>query len=486
MSIFRIDKPFVFTIFGASGDLAKIKIFPALYALAAQKRFPKNFHIVGYARTKKSDEEFRKEFRESVLKRSEEEVDEKILDHLLKHVHYVTGQYDKPKSFRNFAQEVLTLTKGKKVTNITYLAVPPSAFTGIVKNLAGVRDKLGEDLRVIIEKPFGHDETSARQLYHHVSTYFDDDKVYLLDHYLGKEAVQSLLLLRYANSILNTLLDGDLIANIQITASEDLSVSNRISYFDQVGIIKDMIQSHLLQLLSLLTMNLPVVQKSEGIHREKISVLSALKYRGYEKGLILAQHKSYKKIDGVKKGSKTPTFTALRLFIDKQKWFGVPIYIRTGKMLNEKHTYVTVEFKKLPFQQRNKDIQTNKLVIELQPDEKINLQLYTKIGGAQDQFHTLTTSESIACYGDDCLPEHGRLLMDVFKGDQSNFLVFEEIIATWKFTDKILKTAKKRNFDTYTYEDYSSGPEEMHRITELDNFEWFDLPLENTQKKKKS
>lgn len=477
MMLYKIEKPFVFTVFGASGDLAKIKIFPALYALAEQKRFPKDFWIFGYARTPKSDDAFRQEFRESVMKKQGDPVDEKVLDDLLQHVHYFEGQYDDPKSFQSFAEEILKKSGGSQVTNMTYLAVPPLAFNGIVKNLAEIRPQVGDDLRLIIEKPFGTDEKSARELFHHVSTYFSADKVFLLDHYLGKEAVQSILALRYANGILNTLLSGRLIANIQITAAEDLSVANRISYFDQVGIIKDMIQSHLLQMLSLLTMELPVEQVADSIHREKIAILSALKYRGYEKAMVIGQHETYQKIPGVKKDSKSPTFAAIRLFIDRQDWYKVPIYIRTGKMLSKKHTYVVVEFKKHRFQRKNADIHPNRLILELQPNERIHLKLYTKVGGAKNQFHDLTTSESLACFGDDCLPEHGRLLLNVFQNDQSNFLSFEEIIATWMFTDKLLSCCENRDVKIHSYKDYSEGPAEQHDIPHDDGFEWFDVSL---------
>jgi glucose-6-phosphate 1-dehydrogenase len=477
--IYRIEKPFVFTLFGASGDLAKIKIFPALYSLAEQKRFPKEYFIFGYSRTAKNDKEFREEFRKSLLKH--EDLNEKVLNELLQHVFYFSGQYDSPSDFKKLSKEVLVKTEGKKVTMINYLAVPPSAFSGIITNLAELRKDLGDDLRLVIEKPFGHDEASARELFHEVSMYFTANKIFLLDHYLGKEAVQSILALRYANGILNTLLSGKLIANIQITASEDLSVSNRISYFDQVGIIKDMIQSHLLQLLALLTMELPVEQEASSIHREKISVLSALKYRGYERAMVLGQHESYKDIQGVKKGSKSPTFAAIRLFIDQQDWYKVPIYIRTGKMLDKKHTYVVVEFKKHPFQMNNKDIQTNKLILELQPHEKLHLKLYTKIGGTKNEFHDLTTSESLACYGDDCLPEHSRLLLNVFQNDQSNFLSFEEIIATWKFTDKLLSCSDNRDVPIHSYQDYSTGPKEQNKIIENDGFQWLDIPLKKDE-----
>lgn len=472
MKLFSIPTPFVFTIFGASGDLAKVKIFPALYSLAEQKRFPKEFFIFGYSRTAKDDKTFREEISKSI--RQAPSVDEKVLNELLGHCFYFTGQYDQETDFQKFSHQVLEKTQQKQFENIHYLAVPPTAFAPIIQHLAHIREVLGNPMKLIIEKPFGSDEKSARSLFHHVSTFFDPENIFLLDHYLGKEAVQTLLVLRYANSILNTLLSGHLIANIQITAFEDIGVENRISYFDQVGIIKDMVQSHLLQLLSLLLMQLPVEQESDSIHREKFSILSALKLRGQKNSLVLGQHKSYLSLPGVKKDSPSPTFAALRLFLDQQEWYQVPIYIRTGKMLKKKHTYVVVEFKKHPFQTNLPDIETNKLILELQPQERLHLKLFTKIGGSQSQFHDLTTSESLACFGDDCLPEHGRLLLNVFQNDHRHFLDFEEIIASWKFTDMLLQFSNTEQIPVIPYEDFSDGPKQQYDIPKQDGFEWYD------------
>ncbi|MDP3976268.1 MAG: glucose-6-phosphate dehydrogenase [bacterium] len=477
MNLFRVTDPFVLSIFGASGDLARIKIFPALYELALQKRLPKKFSIFGYARTKKTNEEFRREFQHSV-ERAHPDVQRKILEPLLEKLFYFSGQYDDSKDFERFAKKVLKATAQKKLPHIAYLAVPPQLFFSITENLAGVQGKISSDFRVIIEKPFGDDEQSARELFHHVSRFFPEDKVYLLDHYLGKNGVLSLLPLRYANSILNTLLNGHLISNIQVTAVEDLSVDNRISYFDRTGIIKDMVQSHLLQILALITMDLPVEQSCSSIHREKFSILSALKIRGYEKAFALGQHESYRLIKGVKKSSKTATFAALRLFIDRQEWYRVPIYIRTGKMLQKKHTYIVIEFRPRRIQRNDERVQPNRMIIEMYPEEKIHFRLYTNVGGGKDQFRDITTTQSIACYGDDCLTEHGRLLLDVFKGDHCNFLNFEEIIATWRLTDKITKFAKEKKVPVTIYKKKSEGPEEQHLVPANDGFAWFDVPLE--------
>lgn len=477
MNLFRLTKPFAFTIFGASGDLAKVKLFPALYALMEQKRFIGDFLILGFGRSNMSTTQFRKQVEKSIRDHGEGSVDQQLLKKLVSHVEYCVGQYDDEKSFSCLANAISTFSRGKKIPVVHYLAVPPEVFSPVIQNLANLKKRLGEDMKLVIEKPFGYDEASARELYHLISMHFQREQIFLLDHYLGKEAVQSILAIRYANGILNTLLSGPLISNIQVTAFEDIGVSSRIHYFEQVGIIKDMIQSHLLQVLALLTMDLPVDQKADNIHREKFAILSALKYRGYEKALVLGQHESYRKIKGVKSHSNTPTFTALRLFIDRQQWYQVPIYIRTGKMLSKKHTYVVVEFKKHPFQVNNPDVRPNKLILELQPEEKLSLKLYTKVGGTLQRFHDLTTSESLACFGDDCLPEHGRLLLNVFQGDQSNFLSFEEIIASWRFTDKLLRTAEKKKVPVHPYKDFSDGPEAQHLIPKQDGFAWLNLAM---------
>ncbi len=460
-------KPFILTIFGASGDLAKLKLFPALYALAEANQLPKEFYIIGYARTTKTDQEFKKEFTESI--KSVHKTNPKILESLAKNVHYVTGQYDNLNDFKNLKAQIKKLTQ-KPLPHLAYFSVPPVAFQDIIKNL-GETKSASEDIRLILEKPFGQDTESATELFHYVARYFHEEEVYLLDHYLGKSGVQSILTLRHNNRLINQMMKGPKIANIQITAAEDIGVENRIGYFDQVGTIKDMFQSHLLQILSLITMSIPITENHESLHREKYSILSALKFIESPKNIVLGQYKSYTSQKGVPKNSTTETFAALQLFIDRESWYKKPIYLRTGKRLNEKHTYVVVELKKFAFQ--SKDQEPNRLIFELQPEEKISITLVNKRGSSY-KYQQITTSESLACEGDDCLPEHANLLRDVLRKKRLHFLSFQEIIASWAITDKIVHFIRKNNLKPEKYADGSPGPSQQNHLTEIDKFSWFD------------
>ncbi|MEK6616272.1 MAG: hypothetical protein AABZ32_09205, partial [Bacteroidota bacterium] len=255
MKLTKIDTPFIFVIFGASGDLARIKLFPAIYELMHQRRFAKPFLIYGFARTTRSVQEFRSEFISSVRKKFGKETNEKVLEELVSHVNYFSGNYDNPSDYEKFFAQLAThqpdLGQTTPITLIAYYSVPPTSFNDITKNLAPFKEKYA--MHLVIEKPFGENEKSARDMLAIIEENFEEEDVYLLDHYLGKESVQSILSMRYTNSIINHLLKGELIKYIQINAFEPYGVKERGRYFDQVGIIKDMIQSHLLQLLALVT-----------------------------------------------------------------------------------------------------------------------------------------------------------------------------------------------------------------------------------------
>lgn len=472
MKTYRIQKPFALVIFGASGDLAKLKLFPALYSLAEQKRFPENFYIIGYARTRKTNAEFKKEFAESIRATQGKDLNEKILEKLTKKVSYFSGQYSSLNDFKKFRNHLKQLTGTRSICKIAYFSVPPTAFKDIIKNLGETKNSTHEDIKLILEKPFGQDTDSARELFHYTARYFNEEQVYLLDHYLGKSAVQSILHLRHSNRLLNMMMKGPEISNIQITAFEKIGVRNRVSYFNEVGTIKDMIQSHLLQLLALSAMSIPITENAASIHREKYSILSALKFNRSPKNIVLGQYASYHKEKDVPKKSKTETFAALRLFIDRESWYKVPIYIRTGKRLHEKHTYIVIEIKKFAFQPKEEE--PNRLIIELQPDEKIDIKLVNKNGSTM-KYQDLTVSESIACFGDDCLPEHSLLLLDVIRNHRVNFLSFPEIIATWQIIDDISDFMKKHHLKPELYKDGSGGPESQNKLTALDNCQWFDV-----------
>lgn len=487
MSLYRVDKPFVLIIFGASGDLAKLKLFPALYSLAEQKCLPKKYYIIGYARTKMDQEEFKKEFAESIkiyLKKKPKALDEKIIKELISHVSYFSGQYNKLEDFKKLRSYLREITDNKELTTLTYFSVPPQIFQDIIQNLGETKRHQKEDLRLILEKPFGEDANSARELFHFVARYFSEENVYLLDHYLGKTSVQSLLQLRHSNRLLNMTMKGPEVSNIQITAFEKIGVTSRAGYFDQVGTIKDMIQSHLLQILALITMSIPITENAASLHREKYSILSALKFIESKKNIVLGQYESYPEEKDIPKNSKTETFAAMRLFIDRESWYKTPIYIRTGKKLHEKHTYVVVELKKFAFQP--KDEEPNRLIFELQPDEKINIRLVNKHGqsqgdvsrGVRDQAshsHEISTSDFLANQNENSLPENSALLLDVIRKRRLHFLSFEEIIATWQIIDHILAFIEKSKMHPEKYKDFSTGPKSQDELTAIDDFKWFDI-----------
>ena len=466
-------KPFILTIFGASGDLAKIKIFPVLYELMILHKLPERFFIVGFARTKMTRKQFQTLVTKSIKAHSKRKIDTSVIKKLMENVYYFDGQYKALPDFEKYRGFISKITKSSKgMPHVAYMAVPPTLFKDIIRNIGLTRKSKKEDIRLILEKPFGEDKASAEDLFHFVSQYFNEDHFYLLDHYLGKSAVRSILHLRHENFILSNILHGQGISNIQITAFEDYGVKDRAGYFDQVGTIKDMIQSHLLQLLAFVTMSIPVTMGGENLQKEKYCILSSIECPCDEDSLVLGQYNGYRKEKDVAKQSKTETFAAMRLFMNRQEWYGVPVYIRTGKKLNEKHTYIVIEFKKFPFQSEHET--PNRLIIELYPNEQVIITLVNKQEDVE-KYQQVMTSDSIACDIEGCLLEHSVLLLDVLRGDKVHFLSFAEIIAAWNVVDQLKKIENKEKIKLEKYLGGSDGPKAQHRLVDQDGFEWYDV-----------
>ncbi|MBU0981206.1 glucose-6-phosphate dehydrogenase [Patescibacteria group bacterium] len=471
----KANSPFTLIIFGASGSLARLKLFPAIYELAKENRMPAEYKIVGYARTPMTNEEFRSNFEKSI-KKKEKHVDQKVLNQLLENLFYVAGQYDQEDDYINFRKELKKIEKTRNRVRIAYFSVPPMAFKSIFKNLGIVNFNTKKTpLRLVIEKPFGYDLRSAKKLQKILKKYFESEQIYLLDHYLGKEAVSNLLSLRYANPILTTLMDKKYVSNIQIFGLEKSGIEGRSNYFDHVGIIRDMVQSHLLQILTYLTMYLPEQETDEAIHHEKARVLDSIRIKNIKTDVVRGQYKKYLDEPGIPKDSQTETFAALKLEMKHPLWRGVPIYMMAGKALKQKWTAVVIEFKPRKPQKNRKNLPPNRILIQLQPYEKIELSLLTKLGGKTFDFHELTTGRPIYCSGD-CLTEHGRLLLDIIAGDRGLFLNFEEIFAAWVVTDPIQKMCskkQKRCKDLLIYDEDSLGPKAADDLIENDGFSWF-------------
>ncbi len=471
----KAENNFTLFIFGASGSLAKLKLFPALYELQKEKRMPKDYKIIGYARTAMSNENFRSFFEKSI-RESEKDIDETALKALLKNVSYFSGQYDQEEDYKRFLRELRTLEKEKDRVRMAYFSVPPSTFPAIFENLGKVNfNTTKAPLRLVIEKPFGYDLRSAKKLKKSLERNFKPEQIYLLDHYLGKEAVSNLLSLRYANSILTTLLHKEYVSNIQISGLEKKDIEGRANYFDHVGIVRDMVQSHLFQILTYLTMLAPGERTAKAIHHEKAHVLQSIRLHDVANSVVRGQYKGYTKEEGIPKDSQTETFAALKLTMKHPMWKGVPIYIRSGKCLKEKWTSVVIEFKPRWAQKELPDLPPNRLVIQIQPTEKIEFHLLTKLGGKTFDFHPLTTGRPIYCSGD-CLVEHGRLLLDVVAGKQGLFLNFEEIFSAWRIVDPIQKLCtkmqkKKKRLDIYAKG--TLGPKEADELIQKDGFKWF-------------
>lgn len=471
----NIREPFALTIFGASGDLAKLKIFPSLYEMAKQKRLPKQYWIHGYARTKMTKKAFHSIVRTSIIASHGKDADDKVIRSLLKHIDYFSGQYSEETDFIAYRKHVAACCgRTKPYPHIAYFSTPPVVFQDIVRNLATTRKSKKEDIRLVIEKPFGTSRKSAEKLFHFVSEYFEEDQFYLLDHYLGKSAVQSILNMRQSNRLLTNIIKGTEVANIQITAFEETGVSNRIDYFDSVGITRDIIQSHLLQILALVTMDIPKHHNAESLQREKNNIIEAIECPKAKHNIVVGQYASYKKQKGVPSSSRTDTFAALRLFLDRQDWHNTPIYIRTGKKLHEKHTYVVIELKKFPFQQEKDE--PNRIIVEFYPEPKISISLINFQEGI-DQYQSISSSASIACNINGCLPAHADLLLDVLNKDRMHFLSFAEILSSWKVVDKIINHMKRKRVPLYRYADGSTGPTQQEQLTKQDGFVWYDHHL---------
>jgi glucose-6-phosphate 1-dehydrogenase len=473
-TIFRIKEPLIFTVYGASGDLAKLKIFPALFALAEQNRFPEKLAIVGYARSQSTQADFRNDFKNSVKDRyvgTWGEYQDSVLEKLLPKVHYFSGQYDRFDDFKNFKQFLAEKLACKTwPQHLMYFSVPPFVVKPILAQVAEVFKPRENDLRLILEKPFGSNEDSAQQMFHFLSQHYTESQLYFLDHYLGKKAVRSLIPLRHMNRILNSMLKGREIANIQISAIEPMGVGERIGYFDEVGTIKDVVQSHLLQVLAMLTMSIPIDDEAERVQEERTSILNALDFLPDKNHLCLGQYEGYKGEHEKVKNSDTETFAALRLSINRETWHDVPIFLRTGKKLDAKHTYLVVELKKFSFQDVAQE--PNRVIIEFYPQECIQIRLLDE-DGATLRHGEIAASESIACHGDYCLPEHGLLILDVVRGEKRFFLGMPEIVASWHIVDQVVNFITAKKLKPEIYKVGTKGPKGQHNLMKGTNFSWY-------------
>lgn len=473
--------PFSFVLFGASGHLAKIKIYPALFTLALKKKLPENYAIIGFSRTEISDEDFR-ELVANAIRSKQDTIDEVELQKFLSHVFYHTGQYTELASFTSLKERLQTIESGwGSSIRIGYYSVPPSVFGPISQNIS--QAKLREDctaLRLIVEKPIGDNLESFKEVQNTLTESFSEEEVYLLDHYLGKEAVRNAYFLRYANPIIERILKNTLIHHVEITRSESAGIENRAGYFEHTGTFRDMFQSHMIAIMSLLTMRL-TDSTEELRHHRKMALgqiylppatnLNDIVLQGqYANGRIHdEQVVGYTEEEGVKPDSKTNTYSALKLMTRISRWEGVPFYLRSGKRLNKREMRISIIF------QEPHDLQgdsgPNRVDFILQGEAGIRFHLQTKVAGIEPTFRPLLVTDPLIPTGD-VLPEHGQLLLEVMRGNKEWFLNFDEVHTAWRLIDPLQAHLDQDSTPLYNYTAGSDGPVEAHNWIEKDNTNW--------------
>ncbi|MCT8138511.1 glucose-6-phosphate dehydrogenase [Anaerobacillus sp. CMMVII] len=483
----------VVVIFGATGDLAKRKLFPSIYNLYKKGHLSSNFAVVGIGRRELSQEEFQANVQKSVSKLEVDEHLSEFANHFYYHPFDVTNRT----SYLNLKDLLGELdqkyqTKGNR---IFYLAMAPEFFGEIAGHLKqeGLTSTEGFS-RLIIEKPFGHDYPSAEQLNEQIRHAFSEDQIYRIDHYLGKEMVQNIEVIRFANAIFEPLWNNRYIANIQVTSSEVLGVEDRGGYYENSGTLRDMVQNHMMQMVSLLAMEPPIKLTTDEIRSEKIKVLRAMRpiqetevddffVRGqYTSGTINGEEViGYREENNVRETSTTETYVAGKILIDNFRWAGVPFYIRTGKRMTEKSTIIIVQFKDIPmnlyFNQNDQNITPNLLVIHIQPNEGITLSLNAR--KSDQNFKTIPINLSYCNNCDDVVntPEaYEKLLYDCMRGDATNFTHWDEVALSWKFVDPISHVWENKTDTIPNYKAGSMGPDEANLLLAKDGFYWWALP----------
>ncbi|HET9310864.1 MAG TPA: glucose-6-phosphate dehydrogenase [Actinomycetota bacterium] len=463
----RAPKPQAIVVFGASGDLASKKIIPALYNLAVSGLLPEHYCIIGYSMDTWDDEAFRRHARESIEAHSRTPLDEAVWRPFADSLSFISGTFDddaamsRLNQWLDHADDDLRCAQGR----LFYLAVPPSAFTTIVRGLAAIGANTPIS-RIVIEKPFGDSLESARALTSEVHTAFDEQRVLRIDHYLGKETVQNLVVFRWANSIWERVWNRDAVDHIQISVAESIGVQGRAAYYERAGAVRDLLQNHMLQALSFLAMEPPRALEAEAFRDEKVKLLRAVRPID-PADVVRAQYDGYRIEDGVDPHSQTETFVAAKLWIDNWRWDGVPIFLRHGKRLPERDTEIAVYFRQAPdvlFRELDLGhIPTNHLTIRVQPDEGISLAFQAKVPGPGYELQTVRMDFDYDRSFDDALAEaYERLLHDAMDGDQTLFNREDAVERAWEIVAPVLE----RPSPLFFYRQGTWGPSQADELIE--------------------
>jgi len=487
----RIADPCTMVIFGATGDLTRRKLVPALYNLARDRLLPAGFAVVGFARRDWDDTRFREEMLAGVNEHSRSRpVDRELWDDFARGFSYCRGEFGDAAAYERLAQtlERVDEERGTRGNHLLYLATPPDHYDEVIAALgrAGLsRAAGGAWSRIIIEKPFGHDLASARELNRKALSVFSEEQVYRIDHYLGKETVQNILVMRFANGIFEPLWNQKYIDHVQITVAEDLGIEGRGAYYDDSGALRDMVQNHMMQLLCLTAMEPPIAFAADEVRNEKVKVLHAVRPIGegaIDRDVVRGQYAAgiasgrkvpaYLEEKGVRPASTTSTYVAIRLFIDNWRWAGVPFYLRTGKRLPKRVTEIAIQFKDVPyllFSDRSAGaIQANVLALRIQPDEGISLTMTSKVPGTMITLRPVVMDFRYGTsFGAEPPEAYERLLLDAVIGDSTLFTRRDEVEAAWQFVNGILDAWNGPSAPPlHPYEAGSWGPSAANALIE--------------------
>jgi len=474
-------------IFGASGDLAHKKLFPALYSLAFRRLLPERFAVVGVARTEGSDEQFRDDMKQAVTAHGRDPFRDDVWQSLADGMRWVTtdfadeGGEDRLVEMLNRVDE----ERGTAGNRVYYLAIPPAAFETVVQAIGKRRGAEGWT-RLIVEKPFGHDLASAQELNELLTRDFHEDEIFRIDHYLGKETVQNMLALRFANGIFEPIWNRQFVDHVQITVAESIGIEGRAGYYEQAGAVRDIFQNHLLQLLALTAMEPPIDFTADSVRNEKVKVLKALHTPGpksvvrgqYGRGFIEGEEVvGYREEQGVAADSMTETYVAAKLYVDNWRWADTPFYVRMGKRLARRETTIAIQFKRAPHppfeETAGGELRPNVLLVHVQPDEGVSLAIGAKVPG---QGMTIRTVHMDFLYGGAFrtgMPEaYERLILDCLLGDATLFTRADEIEEQWLLVDAIVAAWQRDRPGFPNYPAGSWGPPAADDLLHRDGRSW--------------
>ncbi len=483
------NSPCSFVIFGATGNLAQEKLIPSLFQLEQRSKLPEHLSFVAFARREWTNEEWRAFVVESLNKKGYDTTTIPA-KRFLKRFEYLKGELKNVESYHRL-RETLSSPKNGFCTNVAfYLSIKPDDFTSVVKNLheAGLNEPRGTH-RIVVEKPFGKDIDSAMALNNLLHEYFDEKQIFRIDHYLGKETVQNLLVFRFANSLIEPIWNRNHIEHVQITVSETAGIGNRADYYERSGALRDMIQNHLMQLMTIVAMEPPPALEADALRDEKVKVLRSVRMISknsvnahafkaqYKAGQIKsAAVQGYQNENGVEKHSTTETFAAVKFYIDNWRWRGVPFYLRTGKRLKEQTSKIAIKLKHPPQQLFNstplEKIDPNWILLSVQPEESMKLEIQAKKQGIGFNTRTITMDAGIQDATADKLDAYATLLLDVMRNDRTLFIRFDEVEWAWRIVDPIIRQWESENDFIHTYAAGTWGPQEANRLFDLDDSEW--------------